>query len=807
MRRMTEPITLLLTRRLEADNGGTELERAVASASLERLHVGPLSLGAIEAMFEAHLHRTFARPTLLRIHSTSGGNPFYALELARALPADVDPAKPLPVPATLDELMSIRLRGLPPGTRDGLAMVAAAGDPSWQLLLAAGVERDALEPAFAAGVLESHNQRVRFSHPLLASACYGHLASTDRQEVHRRLARLVRDPVERARHLAVATEHPDPAIAAELDIAADAALARGAFAAMAELREHAVRLTPPKHTDDADRRTILLARAHMSTANATRAAELLDEVLRRVGAGRRRVEALRELRSLGRGGDDPVALLREALEEAAGDPALQAQIHGDLGWDLRFEDSRHAEAALELAEQLGDANLVASALATVANIRHHGGEGDALDFARRAYELAIATDDPRVRADVGGTLVSTLMLTGHHELLRTLFEPLCTEQAERDELLARHAFWGLAGVETVAGRFVVAAELSRRAFDLIVLYGDDDNAPFSILALALSEAHRGHLDEARRLAADGVPLAEHVIPWLVAPFEGVLGSVALWGGDAAGACDHFAAAERANAGRSREPSFARWRPDYVEALIVVGRHDDASALLDSWEHDAIRLDRTGVLATARRCRGLVAAARGAVATAEQLLEEAAAELAGIGDPFGHAHALLALGVVRRRGRKKRAAREVIEQSLAIFEECGAAGWAARARCRAGHYRRASPRGWTDRGGAQGGRPRRRGPHESRGRRSPDSGRKHGRDTPVPRLRQTWRSVADRARSGALVATVNRYGKHPGFPGFQTATDFLRSIGCRSFSSKRTSCSATRICASHASAGRAPQPMN
>jgi DNA-binding CsgD family transcriptional regulator len=688
LRRMTEPITLLLTRRAEAEVGSAEFEHAVAFSSLERLQVGPLSVGAIEALFDTHLHRSVTRPTLLRIHATSGGNPFYALELARALPADVDPAKPLPVPATLDELMTIRLHGLPRATRDGLAIVAAAGDPSWQLLLAAGVERDALEPAVTAGVLESHDQHVRFSHPLLASACYGHLRPTVRQNVHRRLAGLVRDPIERARHLAVSTQLPDAQVAAELDDAADAASARGAFAAMAELREHAVRLTPPEHADAADRRTILLARAHLSTANATRAAELLDDVLRRVGTGVRRAEALRELRALGRSGDDPTALLREALQEAGDDPTLQAQIHGDLGWDLRFEDdlvgaSRHAEAALELAEQLGDANLVAGALATVASTRLHGGEGDALDFARRAYELAIATEDPRVRAEVAGTLVSTLMWTGHHELLRTLFEPLCTEQAERDELLARHAFWGLAGVEMVAGRFAAASELSRRALDLTILYGDDENVPASILPLARAEANRGHLDEARRLAAEGLPLAEHAIPWMVALYKGVLGSVALWDGDAVGACDHFAAAERSHAGRSREPSFARWRPDYVEALLAVGRHDDASAVLDSWERDAIRLDRIGVLATARRCRGLVAAARGDIVDAEQLLTGSAAELAEIGDPYGHARALLALGVVRRRARKKQAAREAIEQSLAIFEECGAAGWAARARAELG----------------------------------------------------------------------------------------------------------------------------
>ena len=39
--------------------------------------------------------RSFARQTLLRIHERSGGNPFFALELARVLDVDVDPLEPL----------------------------------------------------------------------------------------------------------------------------------------------------------------------------------------------------------------------------------------------------------------------------------------------------------------------------------------------------------------------------------------------------------------------------------------------------------------------------------------------------------------------------------------------------------------------------------------------------------------------------------------------------------------------------------------------------------------------------------------
>jgi DNA-binding NarL/FixJ family response regulator len=86
-----------------------------------------------------------------------------------------------------------------------------------------------------------------------------------------------------------------------------------------------------------------------------------------------------------------------------------------------------------------------------------------------------------------------------------------------------------------------------------------------------------------------------------------------------------------------------------------------------------------VLAQAMRCRGLVAAARGDVDLARALLEEAAARHAAVGDRLGAARALLALGVVLRRARQKRASREAIEEAIRVFDECGAVPFADKAR--------------------------------------------------------------------------------------------------------------------------------
>ena len=74
---------------------------------------------------------------------------------------------------------------------------------------------------------------------------------------------------------------------------------------------------------------------------------------------------------------------------------------------------------------------------------------------------------------------------------------------------------------------------------------------------------------------------------------------------------------------------------------------------------------------------------GSVEHALDLLAQAVAEHEAVGDPFGRARALLALGIVRRRAREKRPAREAIEAALEAFETIGAAGWAAMARAELG----------------------------------------------------------------------------------------------------------------------------
>jgi DNA-binding CsgD family transcriptional regulator len=684
LRRLREEnVLVLVARRVGEAMQVPELDKALEA---ERLRVGPLSLGATQRLVQARLGTTFARPTLLRVHEASGGNPFYALELARALAAHgggVDPTRPLPVPETLEGLVRARLEGLPDETRQALVLVAALGRATPEFLRAAGVSEDALDPARDARVVEV-NGAVRFTHPLLASVLYQGLSAGERRRTHRRLADLVGDPIGRARHLALGAERPDDEIAAALDDAAEQASARGAVVAAAELGEHAVRLTPPAARGDRDRRAIAAAHAHLAAGEVERAKTLAGEIETETA------EALLLRAELVTGDlHESIALQRRALQAASGRPELQALIHRKLGLYVRFSEGiaaaeEHARAAIELAERFDDDGLLAGALASLSLIRFNGGKSDAPRLAERAHELAVAAGDTERLIAASFCLAHVHVWSWKLEEARAVLEPLHREWSARDERVAANTAWYLSIVELRAGRWAIAERHAERTKELNSLYArDEEEDPTMYFPVAVAAAHRGDLERARELATYGWRLAERqraLLPGL----EATVAVVELWSGNAGEAVERFASAERvATTAGWIDPGICWWRDEYVEALLELGRVDDAVEVLTMLEAEATRLGRTWVLAAAKRCHGLVAANRGDVERAGALLEEAAVQHEALGDAFSRARALLALGIVRRRQRQKRAAREAIEAALAGFEALGAEGWAEKARSELG----------------------------------------------------------------------------------------------------------------------------
>src|SRR5262249_10915450 len=132
-----------------------------------------------------------------------------------------------------------------------LLLVAAAeavGDAAVIARAAArlGIEADAVVPAEDAELAEG-GPRFRFRHPLVRAASYRAATAQERRTAHGALAAATgpgQDPDRRAWHRARAASGPDEGVAAELELSASRACARGGVAAGAAFLEQAAELTP-----------------------------------------------------------------------------------------------------------------------------------------------------------------------------------------------------------------------------------------------------------------------------------------------------------------------------------------------------------------------------------------------------------------------------------------------------------------------------------------------------------------------------------------------------------------------------------
>ena len=169
---------------------------------------------------------------MARIHQLSAGNPFYAIELARALTESADEV----LPGTLAELVRARIGSLDPAVHDVLLAAACLAAPTVELVgEAAAADHDRLiellEAAERHGIISIEGNRIRFTHPLLAGGVYTDASPTERRLMHRRLAGRRRRVGTAGTALALASTTGDPETLEALDDAAASAQARGAPAA------------------------------------------------------------------------------------------------------------------------------------------------------------------------------------------------------------------------------------------------------------------------------------------------------------------------------------------------------------------------------------------------------------------------------------------------------------------------------------------------------------------------------------------------------------------------------------------------
>jgi DNA-binding CsgD family transcriptional regulator len=688
-------VSVLATKRLrEATATAESLSLSLGPpGSVRRLRVGPLSLGALHHLLNERLGLVLSRPKLRRLHELCAGNPFYGLELGRAIKRgmiDLTPGESLP--DTLAALVEARVALLPTETRSALLVAAAASQPTCELV-AQVIEADAmveLQPALTTDVIEIEDGRIRFSHPLVASGIYGAASRAERKALHHRLAALSADPEERARHLALAEDDPNWEVAEALDDAAIRAHRRGAVGAAAELSELARQFTPEGRTDEWHERTVRAGLYAFEVGESGQAQELFEGALVKARPGPQRGNVLYQLGKLEVYWGDrrrAVEIYRQGLDDCHEDPAGRSRLEEGLANALFLlreqlpEASEHARLAVSLANEVGARSTLSTALGIQGLI-------DAL-LAREGWRATLqagmaldrVAEPARIAASAPMCLARALMWVDELDEARLLLLSLLERAYERVEesglpwVLAQLAY-----VEYYSGHWREATERADDAMALALQTSQNPQRLYALGVRALVRSTQGDIEGARA-DAEAVLGSARDQGVMIATILAVsaLGLLELGLGRCEAAYRLFAPLdEQLEQGGVREPGSARFMTDEVEALIGLGRVDEAEVVLERVEGRARTLDRASMLAACLRCRGLVAAARGDLDGALASLEQAVQQHDRAPIPFDRARTLLALGSIQRRARLKRSARTTLDEARGVFEALAAQVWAERA---------------------------------------------------------------------------------------------------------------------------------
>lgn len=690
-----ERICVLIARRPSGESLlWPELERGFARSGLEATRLGLLDIPTIEHLVAAELTRPVGRSLLHRLAETSGGNPLYALALARELntrPHAGAGAGELSIPASLTAAIAQRLQHIEEAAGDALLVVAAASHPTIGLLQAVlrGFTLSQLDGAARAGVVEIAGDRVFFTHPLLASTHYESTPAKRRREVHRRLAAVIEDEEQRAYHLARGAEAPDRRLASQIELAAEPAVRRGAPESGADLLVQAARLTPADAVDVRRSRIIAAAELYEAGGDFVSARELLEPLIPELPRGPVRARALQ---ALAEGCTDhatrAVSLLEQAAEEAGDHYRLLGEIETLLSvccsitGDFRAEVA-HADAALAAAERAGDRVLLSRALSTHAQAAFSTGLGVDRDALQRAVELEDPTQ-PTHENSPSGTYAEVLFWADDYAEARPRYERHVARLRDRGEMYYIGAtVFEFAILEWYAGNRDAARSHLSSARELIRDRGEHDLDLWLRWGEALFAAGDGELERARVVATEAIQMAEQMTNMLIhcLPVM-VLAAVHIWSGEPAAAHDLLhPTRERLLAkgfGFMGSLSLGLWSYD-VEALIADGRRTEAELVVDDLLSRAIRAENPNAIAIAHRCHGLLLGAEGRIDDAIQAMHTALSAHAERPLAPEVARTLLEQGVLQRRAKQKNAAKQSIDRALAMFEEIGAPMWVARAR--------------------------------------------------------------------------------------------------------------------------------
>ena len=681
-RRLDElPVALLVAARTGEPDAPQALLDALADQAREQHHLlrpAVLTAPATEALVRSEAGEAADERLCRTVHELAGGNPLFVREAAATVATEGEEAVPSLQPHTLARSVLRRLDRLPADATP-LARAVAVLDREASLAHAAALaDLDPDRAAAAADALSgarilARGRPLAFVHPIVRSAMYDAIPEGERSRLHVRAARLLDEagspPADALPHLMVAEPAGDAdvvrllcaAAATEPDPKRAAAVLRRALdeppppdhraRVLLELGQAEMRAYDPAAVEhlttgrslagDAGVRlaaTQALARAWTLDPRPEAALAWVREELSALdGADRadaREVRlALRALEAI-RGRVEPEQARARRDEAAAASTPAERYLLAALAY--KATDFGTADEAAQLAE------LALAGGLTVEGIRGTGAiltisalmAADAVD---RAAEVALgALDLARAAGDVSG---AALALTMHADVACRQ-GALAAAEAESREALDMADEHALAWAEPVAIATLIES---------LGEQGRGDEADAVLARRELSEWQQGTARAALYLHARGrLHLAQDRREEALEDFRRAGDVMARYGID--------------------NPAMQSWRSGAAEALLRMGRPDEARALAEEELELARPFAARHAIGGGLRMLGLAAGGEQGLG----LLREAAQTLTGSPSLLLRARALVDLGAALRRAGERAASREPLREGLDLAHRCGAA---------------------------------------------------------------------------------------------------------------------------------------
>ncbi|QSB04681.1 helix-turn-helix transcriptional regulator [Natronoglycomyces albus] len=618
------------------------------------------------------------------IHRASGGRVDLALRIGGTMRASgSDGIAPSFGPA-VETIAHEQLAALSPRAQHTLLVAAMALHPTEAMLRRAGCSkvhedlveatREGLTAVDATGLVTFHAEST--SEALLAAA-----SSVTVKRVHRRLAEVVADSVASVRHRAMATDGPDAELAAELDRGCAVAKGRGDLVLASELSLLAADHTPAQDDTEATRRLVAATELAAAAGRITLVERAARAVFERGGDPSDRLRAqLAVINAAGQDFEQVREIFSAAAANAKTDPALQAELALWRAWRTHIIDGdlcevlEQARRAEQLAESSGNAWIHMQTMTMVGRVQRMLGDPAAETTIARAYAI-----HPDPATDIPG---SARFVWARHALFddrlddaRSEFGALLELAKQQGDLKAlTEVLRSLAEIELRSGNCVEARELIDRALAHLA-HSDLSLSPLWYVS-ALIETAAGDHRRATTLAGQGLAAAreDHDVVFTIRNLF-VLGQLDLHASRSAAAVEKLrevqSLEDRCNVG---DPSVLHWRGELAEALVQTGEVEAAWSLISHTRDRAAELGRENVQLRMDVAEASCRVAAGEHAKAAELLERARSGFARMGLRIEQGRAILAMGVLERRRRRRGHARQLLGQASELFAECGAGPW-------------------------------------------------------------------------------------------------------------------------------------